>query len=110
MPLQQQEALAYAGYAEAVVRVVKVGRDAGASGAAGHLDVMAPGASAGRAALACFRARRIAVRRKSVVIGLVPITAPFMHVLADVMQAERIGRVLSHWLGAGLQALFVIGQ
>src|ERR1700694_5786106 len=43
-----------AGHAEAVVGVLKIGRDAGTGGAAGNLDVVPPRSSAGGLALGWF--------------------------------------------------------
>ena len=84
-----------AGQAEAVVGVVEVGRDAGAGGAAGDFDVMAPGSAAGGFALAYSQARfgaaGIAVGRGGVVVGIVPVAAPLVDVVADVVRPKVLG-------------------
>jgi hypothetical protein len=73
------------GDAKAVVRILKMGRNAGAGGAARDLDVMAPGTSARGSALSVLWTVRIAFRRSSVVRGRIPVTAPFVHILADIV-------------------------
>src|SRR5437660_10156060 len=85
--------LRVAGYSEAVVGVVKFWGDAGAGGTAGDFDVMAPGASAGGLALAAGGASWIAGERGGVVIRVKPVAAPFVNVLANVLQADVVGKL-----------------
>src|ERR1019366_908982 len=107
-------ALRVASYAEAVVGVVEFWRDAGTGATAGHFDLVAPGASAGGLALRLHRgligAARVAFGRDGVVVGVVPVAAPFMDVVANVVQAESVGGVASDRLGAGLPACGVVGE
>ena len=57
-----------------------------------------------------FGAVRIAVWRHGVVVRIVPIGAPFVDIVADVVEAECVGGVAGYGLGAGLPARGVIGQ
>src|SRR5437588_9544112 len=91
------DAGATTGHAEAIVGIMEFWRDAGTSGAACDFDVMAPGASAGRSALAGFRATRVSFRRNCVIVGLVPIAAPLVNVFRNVVQTESIRRIPAHW-------------
>jgi len=106
--------LEIARHAETIIGVLKFGGDAGAGGAAGDFDVVAPGASAGGFALADIRARfgaaGIAVGRGGVVVGIVPVAAPFVDVVAEVVKAEGIGGVAGDGLGSGLPASGVVGK
>ena len=97
-------------YAEAVVGVLEIWRDAGAGGAARYFDVVSPGSAAGGFALARFGAARVAIGRHGVVTGVVPVAAPFVDVFANVIQAEGIGSVASHRLRAGLPARGIVGE
>src|ERR1700730_15706652 len=89
--------------AEAVGGVVEVRRDAGAGGAAGDFDVMTPGTSAGglalRASRAGFGAARIAIGGSGVEIGIIPVAAPLVDVVAHVIEAEIVGGVAGDRLG-----------
>src|ERR1700740_1507009 len=100
--------------AEPVGGVVEVGRDAGAGGAAGNFDVMTPRSPTGGFAFADrgrkFGAAWIALRRSSVVVGIVPVAAPLVNVVADVIEAEGVGGVAGDGLGAGLPAGGVVGE
>jgi len=55
-----------------------------------------------------FRTLRIALGRGSVIIRVVPVAAPFVNIVANVIKAERVGSVLSDWLGASLPACGVV--
>src|SRR5215469_15664413 len=87
-PLQGE--IAAAGQAKAVIGVFELGRDAGARRRTRHLDVVAPGTSAGGAALAARRPLRVALGRNGVVAGVVPIGAPFVDIVAEIVEAVRI--------------------
>src|ERR1035441_5000817 len=76
--------------AEAVVGVAKFWWDAAARGAAGELDVVAPGAASRRAADAVRGALRVHGGRDGVPGRIVPIAAPLVNVLAHVEQAVAI--------------------
>ena len=57
-----------------------------------------------------LRALRIAVGRDGVVVRVVPVAAPFVDVVADVVKAERVGCVACDGLGTGLPARRVVGK
>ena len=95
---------------EAVVGVLEFWGNAGTGGAAGYFDVVAPGSTAGRLALALFRAPRIPVRRDPVIARVIPVAAPFVDVLANIVEAEGVGGVARNRLRAGLPARGVIGK
>src|SRR5260370_36141715 len=52
----------------------------------------------------------IALRGGGVIVGIVPVAAPFVNVVASVVEAEGIGRVTRDGLGSGLPASGVIGE
>src|SRR5258708_26485622 len=87
---------------EPIVRVLELRWDAGAGRAARHLDVVTPGAAAGGAPLAGFRAARIALERHRVVVGRVPVAAPLVHVVAHVEEAVCVGFGAADGFGTGL--------
>ena len=100
--------------AEAVVGVLEFWRDAGAGGAAGDFDVVAPGSTAGGFARglhrALFGAARVAVGRNGVVVRVVPVAAPLVDVVANIVEAEGVGGVAGDGFGAGLPASGVVGE
>src|ERR1700682_816635 len=98
-----------AGDAEAVIGVLEFGRDAGTGGAACDLDLMAPGTSAGSLALAELEAAWIAPGRHRIIVGIVPVAAPLMDVVANIVEAEKVGGVTGDWLRAVLPASGIIG-
>ena len=75
---------------------------------------MTPGTSAGRLARrlhrALFRSAGIAFGSDCIVIRIVPVAAPFVDVVADVVQAESAGRVLRDRLRTVLPTTGVIGK
>src|SRR5262249_43732222 len=85
--------------AESIIRVTEVWRDAAPSRAAGDLDVVAPGAAARCLALARGRAGRVVRGRVLVVALVVPVGAPLVNVLADVVKAVTVGRGCCDRLG-----------
>ena len=56
-----------------------------------------------------FRAARIALRRNTVVVRVIPVAAPFVHVIADIVKAEGVGSVAADRLRAFLPARRVVG-
>src|SRR5205085_5175385 len=88
LPESQALALYPHGDAEAVVAVLKLRRDAAAGGDAGDLDLVSPRAAARRLALSRRRPLRVTFGRAGVVLLVVPIGAPFVYVLGDVVEAE----------------------
>src|SRR5579862_3469223 len=106
--------LAIAGYSESVVGVLEFWRDAGAGRAAGYFNVVSPGASArgfaGWLHRALLGTLRVAFWRDRIVIRVVPIAAPFVQVVADVIQAERVRSVLRDSFWSGLPAGRVVWE
>src|SRR5882672_2325099 len=56
------------------------------------------------------RAARIALRRDGVVVRIVPVAAPLVNVVANVVEAEGVGDVARDGLGSGLPASGVIRE
>src|SRR5438067_7240310 len=79
-----------AGDPKSVVRVPKLRRDARACGAAAELHLMTPRAAAGYAAQAGVGTAGISLRRCVVVLRRVPVAAPLVNVLADVVKTIRV--------------------
>ncbi len=77
-------------HAKPVVSIFKFRRDAGTRRRPRHLDVMAPRASARCPPTAERRPLRIALGRNGIIARVVPIGAPFMHVVAKIVEAIRI--------------------
>src|SRR3954462_9822126 len=80
------------GEAESVVAVAHAGWDRGARRAPANLDLMAPGAAPGGAPDAGGRAPGVVHGRDLVVAGVVPVRAPFVDVLPEPQEAERMER------------------
>lgn len=57
-----------------------------------------------------FGAMRISFGRDRVEVGVVPIAAPFVDIVADVVKAEGVGGVLCNPLGAFLPARGIVGE
>jgi hypothetical protein len=72
--------------------------------------VVPPGASAGSPSFTGVRTRRITLGRNRVIVRPIPIAAPFMHVLADIVESEPIRNRAPDRFRAGLPALAVVGQ
>src|ERR1022692_1297256 len=109
-PVRNDKLYGVARQTEAVVGVVEVGRDAGAGGAAGDFDVVAPRSAAGGFALALLGPARIAAGRDGVVVGNVPVAAPFVNVVASVVETEGVGGVAGDGVGAGQPAGGVVRE
>jgi hypothetical protein len=77
--------------------------------AAGDFDVMPPGTTAGGPPLAAFWPARIAFLGDRIIISLIPITAPFVHILTNVIKPERVRRILGYGFRPILPAFAVIG-
>jgi hypothetical protein len=56
------------------------------------------------------RAARIVFRRCDVVIRVIPIAAPFVNIVADVVKAEGVGSVTGDSFGTSLPARRIVGQ
>src|SRR5467141_175481 len=59
---------------------------------------------------AALRPQRISFRRAPVVTVVVPIGAPFMHVVAEIVESKSIRRIQPHGLRSQLPPLVVIGN
>src|SRR5215469_484187 len=98
-------ALQRTGHAEAVVGILEFRGDAGTRGTTRDLDVMAPRASAGRFALRLHRALvgalRVPLGRNGVVVRVIPVAAPFVDVVADVVEAECVRSIAGDRFGSG---------
>src|SRR5258708_2974343 len=96
-----ETALKTARDSKAIVGILEFRRDARSGGAAGHFDLVAPGSAAGGLAhglhRTLLRAARVALRRKGVIIRVVPVAAPFVNVVANIVQAECVGSVAGDW-------------
>src|SRR5271155_1649396 len=103
-------ALHFGGDAKAVIAILKFRRDAGAGGAARDFHVMAPRSAARGFALAVVGSAWIVVGRDDVVVGIVPIAAPLMDVVANVVESEGVGGVAGDGFGSGLPARGVVGK
>jgi len=100
--------LSVAGEAETVIGVLKIGRDAGAGGAARDFRCVAPGTSARGAPGTFRRPLRIAVGGGGVVAGVEPVGAPFVDVCADVEEAESVLLCVSHGFGSLLPSRGIV--
>src|SRR5258708_11911392 len=59
---------------------------------------------------AALRPQRISFRRAPVVAVVIPIGAPFMDVVAKIVEPVSIRRIQPHWLRSQLPPLVVIGN
>src|ERR1700722_2882218 len=103
-------ALQIAGYAKAVICIPELWRDAGARRAALHLHVMPPRSSARGLALAALGAKRIAFRRTRVVIRIVPVAAPLVEIVTNVVEAKGVSSVARNPLRASPPTCRVVGK
>src|SRR5580692_12127694 len=103
-------ALQIAGYSKAVICIVEIWRDAGARRAARHFHMMPPRSSARSLALAARRAAWIALGRTRVVIRIVPVAAPLVEIVANVVKAKSVGGVACNPLRTRLPARRVVGK
>src|SRR5579863_9497409 len=87
---------------------MEFGRDAGAGRAARNFHVMPPRSSARSLALATLGAARIALRRTRVVIRIVPVFAPLVDIVTNVVKAESVGRIVRDRFWAGLPARRIV--
>jgi hypothetical protein len=102
-----------AGDPETVIGILEIWRNAGAGGAASYFDVVAPRSSAGGFARTCgaaLRTWRVAGRRDHVVVRIVPIATPFVDIVANVIEAERVGSIAGDWFGTVLPTGGVVGK
>src|ERR1700731_3062463 len=72
--------------------------------------MMTPRPAARGFPLALVRAMRIALGRRCIVVRVIPIPAPLVNVVANVIEAEGVGRVMGYRLGAILPASRVIRE
>ena len=93
-----QEEIATGGDAKTVISIFEFRRNAGTRRRPRHLDVMPPRAASRGAAAAGGWPLRIPLGRNGIVVRVVPIGAPFVHVVAKIVEAIRIRRIQSDWL------------
>src|SRR5579863_3960702 len=105
---RETPALQIAGYAKAVVGVLEFRRDTGTRRAAGDFHVMPPRPSTRRFALPASWAARIPLGRTRVIIRIVPVTAPFVDIVTNVVNAEGVGSVARDRLRASLPARCIV--
>src|SRR6516225_6111759 len=81
-----------------IVGILKLRRDARSSRAAGYFDVMSPRTTArgltDRLHRTLLRPLRIPLGRDCVVIRVIPVAAPLVHIVANVVQTECVWSVL----------------
>src|ERR1700741_1359503 len=94
--------------AETIVRLLELGGNARARGAARNFGVVPPGASARSATRARRWALGIAIGSGGVVVRVEPIRAPLVHVGADIKKTVIVAFTSSHRLGTGLPARRII--
>src|SRR5262249_31386970 len=99
---------------ESVVGVLELRWDTRSGAAAGYFDVVTPRASARRFASRLnrrlIRAWRISLGRDRIVVWVVPVAAPFVDVIADLIQTECIGGILCDRFGPGPPAGSVVWE
>src|SRR6266581_9300076 len=98
------------GDAKAVIGVLEFRRNTGPRRDSRDLDVVAPRPATRSAPAALCSPRRIPLRRMRVVTHIVPIGAPLVHVVSQVVEAEGAGRVQSDALRPVFPTLAVIGN
>src|SRR5260370_9699968 len=72
--------------------------------------MMPPRAASRSPAAAALWPQRISFRRAPAVAVVVPVGAPFMDVVAGVVEPVSIWRIQTHWLRSQLPPLVVIGN
>src|SRR5215472_5104242 len=101
-------------HSKPIVGILKFRWDARSSRAAGDFQVMSPRAPArgfaGRLHRTVLGSLWIPLWRDGVVIGVIPVAAPLVHVVTNVVQAEGVGRVLRDGLRPVLPARSVMRQ
>src|SRR2546423_12617763 len=95
---------------ETVIRVLELRRNAGTRRRARDLNMMPPGAAPRSLAGAPLWPQRISFRRAPVVAVVVPIRAPFMDVVAEVVEPVSVRRIQTHRLRSQLPPFVVIGN
>src|SRR5271167_158616 len=96
--------------AESVVGVFERWWNTRASRASTDLDVVSPRAASRGTAITVAGSTGISFGRVAVVVSVVPVSAPFMHVVAQVMNTVGVGWIQSHQLRPTLPTLSVIGN
>src|SRR5205814_343180 len=98
------------GDAESIIRVLELRRNAGPRRRARNLNMMAPRAAPRSLARAALWPLRISFRRMRVVPVVVPVGAPFMDVVAHVVQPVSVRLIQPHRLRPELPSFVVIGN
>src|SRR5208282_46151 len=102
--------LLIAGHLESIIRILEFRWNARSCRASRHLDVMPPRSAARSFACAVIRSPRISLGRDGVVAGIVPVAAPLMYVVTNIVESKAVRRVAGHRLGPSLPALLIIRQ
>lgn len=95
-------------HSKAIVAVLELGRDAAASRDASDLDLMPPRPAPGSAPRSRCWTLRIARRRIQIVMLVIPIRAPLVNILRDVVKPKAVRRALPDSLGSIQPKLRVI--
>src|SRR5215470_16493519 len=95
---------------ETVVGVFELWRNTRSRRSACNFDVVAPGATSRGPAASLGGPLRISVGRTAIVAGVVPVAAPFMHIVAQIVEPESAGRVQTDRLRTALPTPGVIGK
>lgn len=96
--------------AEAVIGILKSWRDTRTGRATRYLHMMAPRSSPRGLPLPFVWAPWIVFRRSCIITRVVPVAAPFVNVIAKVINAESIGSVEGHDFRAGLPSGGIVRQ
>src|SRR5882762_584312 len=94
--------------AKSIVRILEFRRNAGPRRRARHLNMMAPRAAPRSLARAALWALGISLRRIAVVAVVIPVGAPFMDVVAHVVEPVCVRLVKPHRLRSQLPSFVVI--
>src|SRR5712691_5909759 len=95
---------------ETIVGVFERWRNTRARRSAADLDVVPPGATSRGTATSVGGPSRISFRRAVVVAGVVPVSTPFMYVVAQIVKAVSVWRIKTHRLRPALPTPSVIGN
>src|SRR5262245_33076974 len=89
-------------HAEAIVCICEVWRQAAARSATAHLYSMAPSPSARCSSRRDLQIHRIAMGRPAIIVWIVPIQAPLVNVVAQVIKSQAIRRMNTNTMRARL--------
>jgi len=95
---------------ETIVGVFELWRNTRARRSAGDLDLVPPGAASRGSTATVGGSSRISFGRAAVVARVVPVDAPFVHVVAQIVKPVSVWRIHTHWLRPALPTPCVIGN